>query len=320
MSRRKLTNTITNDVLSIEIIKTIDYKYDKLSRLTSLDSISMLQYSAELGIIRNTFICEKCEASMFLTANKRVIDKFFWFCNRCKNGKSIRNASFFEGLKKPLFFYFKFFYCWAKEDFLGDISYELEVNKNTAGHLAFLLRERIEEYIFSEQVQLGGINEEGESIIVEIDESVFFRRKFNRGRFREHIWVLGLLERGSKKVVLIPIPDRSASTLHPLIEQYVLPGSTIITDCWAAYGRLGQNEFFTHLTVNHSINFLNPDDSNVHTQNIENLWLHAKKKIRKMFGTNSNLLAGYLFEFCFRKRFEKRKMFNNLLLMIRRLI
>ena len=54
-----------------------------------------------------------------------------------------------------------------------------------------------------------------------------------------------------------------------------------------------------HESVNHSLSFVSPDDQRVHTQNIENCWLHAKTKLKMQFGTQKHLLQGYLYEFMF---------------------
>jgi hypothetical protein len=86
-----------------------------------------------------------------------------------------------------------------------------------------------------------------------------------------------MIERRSSKRVMVPVSDRSAATLLPIIRRYCLPGTTIISDCWAAYNALAQDINFEYLRVNHSINFSDPDNNIIHTQNIENCWLHAKK-------------------------------------------
>ena len=73
---------------------------------------------------------------------------------------------------------------------------------------------------------------------------------------REGQWVLGGVERDSnpRRFFFIPVDRRNAATLLPIIQEYILPGTRIITDCWAAYnGLVGLG--YVHDSVNHSINF-----------------------------------------------------------------
>jgi transposase-like protein len=60
---------------------------------------------------------------------------------------------------------------------------------------------------------------------VEIDESKFGKRKYNRGRVRDGQWVFGGCERGSDKAFMVIVTDRTAATLLPLIQRYILPGT-----------------------------------------------------------------------------------------------
>ena len=64
----------------------------------------------------------------------------------------------------------------------------------------------------------------GPGTIVEVDESVFYKTKYHVGRVREHTLVFGMVQRGTNHLMLVPVPDRSAATLMPIIEQYIAPG------------------------------------------------------------------------------------------------
>ena len=63
---------------------------------------------------------------------------------------------------------------------------------------------------------------------------------------------------------------------------------------------------------------MSPDDPSINTQNIESLWSHANKKLKEQYGTHSDLLEGYLYEFIVRKKVKIKKLnfFNEFLLII----
>ena len=99
------------------------------------------------------------------------------------------------------------------------------------------------------------------------------------------------------------VPDRTAATLLPLIQQHVLPGTTVHSDEWRAYNRVQQlPNVSSHGTVNHSVNFVDPQ-TGVHTQAIESYWARVKHKFKKMKGVDGDHLSGYLDEFMWRERF-----------------
>ncbi|KAJ8944617.1 hypothetical protein NQ314_009436, partial [Rhamnusium bicolor] len=120
----------------------------------------------------------------------------------------------------------------------------------------------------------------GEGKIVEIDEAKRGKRKYNKGRYLEGQWVFGGIERRSRKFFLVAVEDRSAGTLVDIIKNKIAPGTTIYSDCcdcWRAYDSLGENQY-KHLTVNHSVNSVDPD-TGTHTQNIERLWVEVRKLV-----------------------------------------
>lgn len=95
------------------------------------------------------------------------------------------------------------------------------------------------------------------------------------------------------------VEDRSAETLIPIIKEHVLPGTTIISDCWKAYARL-EEEGYVHQTVNHSKEFVNKE-TGAHTNTIESTWRAVKTSLPK-HGTVKSLYDTYFVEYIFRKR------------------
>lgn len=159
------------------------------------------------------------------------------------------------------------------------------------------------DYFLQNPVQIGG-----PGTIVEIDESLFARRKYNRGRWVVQKWVFGGWDRDAKVGFLVYVQNRSANTLIPIIQQYILPGTTIYSDCWPAYNQL--NELgYDHRVVNHSRNFVDPQ-TGVCTNGIEGMWSRAKSKFKAMNGTSRVLIAEYLSEFMWTQRFPGNKFAN----------
>jgi hypothetical protein len=68
-------------------------------------------------------------------------------------------------------------------------------------------------------------------------------------------------------------------TLLNIIYNHVLPGTTIHSDCWAAYNHIQNlDRQYHHRTVNHSLTFVAPDGT--HTNSIESTWNGAKRQFK----------------------------------------
>ena len=93
---------------------------------------------------------------------------------------------------------------------------------------------------------------------------------------------------------------RNKQVLIPIIKQFILPGSTIISDWWKAYNSLKNSSEFTHYRINHSENFVSPKDQTVHTQTIERLWRDLKEWVKKP-GIRPIYLTQYIGRYLFLK-------------------
>ncbi|XP_018368673.1 PREDICTED: uncharacterized protein LOC108764789 [Trachymyrmex cornetzi] len=137
--------------------------------------------------------------------------------------------------------------------------------------------------------------------IVQIDEAKIGKRKYNCDRLIKGQWIFGGYEQGSKKMFIVPVEDRTETTLLPVIKEWILPGTTIVSDCWKSYDCLN-NEGFQHLTVNHSYNFVDPE-TGAHTQHIEHVWREVRGNIPR-YGRREYHFEGYLAEFLFKRAYD----------------
>jgi len=111
--------------------------------------------------------------------------------------------------------------------FEGIVSWDTIVNYNN------YFRLECRNWLLSQQVQLGGLDNNGQPTYVEVDETYFFHRKYHRGHRRRGSWVVGLVERSTGRCWLEAVARRNAATLEQIITDHVLPGT--VTDAWAGY-------------------------------------------------------------------------------------
>ena len=161
------------------------------------------------------------------------------------------------------------------------------------------------EHFVRNPVRIGGVGR-----TVEIDESAFVRRKYNVGRQVRTQWVFGGLDTTTNEGFLVAVNKRDAATLLPIIQNYIRPGTTVVSDLWGAYNTVA-NLGYQHLTVNHSINFVDPV-THATTNHVESMWARAKLRNKKECGTHRTLLTSYLLEFMWRQQYGKDP-FQNLL-------
>ena len=191
-----------------------------------------------------------------------------------------------------------------------------EVSTKTVTDFKFQIRQLLAEHVKIYPQEIGGIDEEGNRIIVEIDETKLGKRKYHRGKRVEGVWVFGGVERTpQRRVFCMSVENRTAQTLMPLIYKYIKPGSIIHSDCWRAYNGIEGEvppEFesvcpidpeYTHKTVNHSIGY--KADNGTHTNTIEGTWLGLKINVPYRARTK-DFVDGYTIEFVWRRQWENR--------------
>lgn len=268
------------------------------------------EWLVELGLLHGRQECDTCQGQMKLNGNRLAK---IWICHRraCRNGnskpkKGYLNGTFFEGSTIPIKKIFQLSYYWAHS--LGTQEhqeFETEISHPTVVQWHQYFRDVCAQHIVQNPQQIGGPNE-----IVEIDETCLSKRKYNRGRLmRPNQWMFGGIQRGTRRAFMQLVDRRDAATLLPIIQQFVLPGTTIMSDLWRAYGGIqGLPQGYQHLTVNHSINFVDPN-TGAHTQSIESTWNRFKSKVKKSHGLNTSSqerYTDYLQEFMWRQLFGQR--------------
>ncbi|CAF1629088.1 unnamed protein product [Didymodactylos carnosus] len=279
---------------------------------TCTDTIeNTIQFAQTLGLlpVLPPTPCPNGHDNWYLGKYSRSIDKYQWRCREknCKLTRSLRDGTFFSNSKLELQQILDLMYYWSQGvdtyDFL-----QRQCNfgsKSTIADWKNFLRDVCAEHFLRHPAEIGGVGH-----VVEIDESSWTKRKFNRGRVIKNQWVFGGIDRDTRECFAVLVERRDAATLLPIIQQHVRPGTTILSDEWRAYHSLQNGPGgYIHQTVNHSLHFVDPV-TGVHTQNIENMWMCAKQKKKRMMGMHVSLLDTYLMEFMWRRRFPERPLEN----------
>lgn len=53
-------------------------------------------------------------------------------------------------------------------------------------------------------------------------------------------------------------------------------------------------KMYENHTIIHKRNFVDPENMDVHSQSVENLWMGVKRKLCRQFGTSEDLFPTYL--------------------------
>lgn len=268
------------------------------SMLKSQDQL--LAWLRSKGIIRKDAICTKCGFSMAHVKRAEAPEGYIWQCGttRCnKRRVSVRHGSIFSKSKLPISKILNVIYEWAKGGLGIDIAVDVGIGRKAVIEWEMVSRRLILERMESSEQMIGG-----ETSIVEIDETLVARRKFNVGRAVKQQWLFGGIVRGSNPPIFFMelVPDRTRETLEGVLKRRVHPGSLIMHDGWRSYMRLSESKF-VHTAINHKHNFVDPKDNTVHTQSVESMWSRLKMFFRR-FGLRNRLhLDDYLVEFMFRE-------------------
>lgn len=88
---------------------------------------------------------------------------------------------------------------------------------------------------------------------VEINRSLFGCWCKYRGDPRGglKVWILGMVERATKRIILYPVDARDEATLMPFIERHVEKGTTIYTEGCRAYSSLNERGYKISLWSTH---------------------------------------------------------------------
>ena len=246
--------------------------------------------------------CPNCQGQMSLK-----IDRKAYRCGKkeCRKEVSIFKGSFFEKCKIPCCDVMNLAYLWLCGASYTTLLSATQHSPNTVTSFLKYFNQLVGESLQEETTQIGGLDEAGNAIEVELDESKIAKRKYHRGHRIEGAWILGGVERTfARRLFVVRVPDRSTRTISQVIDRFVKPGSRILTDQRKGYAYLRNESMYSHETVNHSLFFKDPV-TNTHTNTIEGTWAAIKAKIPKR-NRSGDKVDEHLLSFIWRRQNSTR--------------
>jgi hypothetical protein len=140
------------------------------------DKASSIQFLQQRGVLNNPRMCSNNHVMIMTLSDKH--DR--WRCSRrqCRENIPVRRNTWMEGSKLSFRQVTLFLYCWSKK--LTSIKFcesELDISKCAVIDWNMYLREVCADTLIRNPIIIGGPN-----TTVEIDESLFTRRKNHMGR------------------------------------------------------------------------------------------------------------------------------------------
>jgi hypothetical protein len=262
-----------------------------------------IEYSISTNLLKFVRKCT-CEAELKLEPDLRQKLGFRFRCSKsrkdCRLSFSLLHGTWFAASNLLIRDQILAIYCFALELNNFQLSGMLGISEvNTAVDWNAYFRDICTIYLLETNTgKIGGIG-----LKVEVDESKIFKNKNNNGRLlraqETNEWVVGGICRETKETFFCIVPNRDQHTILTVLRENVHEGTHIISDMWRGYLNLSENGFI-HSTVNHSQNFISPNDNEIHTQSIERCWRGAKENIPKSSSYESR--GSYLQVYSFKRK------------------
>ena len=222
----------------------------------------------------NGAVCPKCKAGDRITARKDG----YYRCNACKVDFTIRTGTIFERSHVPLhkWLYAMYLLVTARK---GISSMQLAKEIGIRQPTAWFLLSRLRDACGHDLNKLRGIVEVDEIYIGGKEQNKHMRqRMYGDAGIPSKTPVVGMRERGGRTKAVV-VENNGSQILETTIRENVEAGSTIHTDEWIGYRRVGQS--YNHRRVHHAL--CHYSRNGVTTNGIESVFAVMRRGIHGVY-------------------------------------
>jgi transposase len=260
------------------------------------DNDACIEHLKEQRFPGGIAFCGKCRQEQ---KHHRIKGRPVYACDVCLTQISPMAGTIFEHSSTSLRLWYYAMYLMASTR-CGISAKQIQRETGVTYKTAWRMFRQIRSLLSDSDMQL-----EGEA--VEMDEMYYGgTSKGHSGRpmrgDKQKTPVIGIVERTSKrgvgKVRAVATPDVTAERVLGIVREHILPESTVFTDEYVIYDRVG-GRVKDHRRINHSSKVCVMGD--VHTNTIEGFWSLVKRGIGGVYHqVSQKYLQSYLDEYSFR--------------------
>jgi len=260
------------------------------------DDAACLEHLMQQRFPGNVTYCDKCQQEH---KHYRINGRPVYSCDHCGTQISPMAGTIFEHSSTSLRLWYYAMYLMASTR-CGISAKQIQRETGVTYKTAWRMFRQIRSLLSETDMQLEGS-------AVEMDEMYYGgKRKGQSGRpmrgDKKKSPVIGMVERSTPerigRVKALATPDVTTNQVLGLVREYVLPESTVFTDEYPVYDRLGAR-VNQHKRINHSAKVYVIGD--VHTNTIEGFWSLVKRGIGGVYHqVSQKYLQTYLDEYSFR--------------------
>jgi transposase-like protein len=246
--------------------------------------------------------CPKCDKTRTFKRYETTQQRQSWTCTACGHHIHPTAGTIFHKSSTSLHLWFYAIYLMSSTRCgisAKHLEREIGVNYKTALRMLRLIRT---ELMAQDDTPLSGNVEADETFVGGKPRESYRREVARRGwNMQTAYWdrkavVFGAVERGGR-IRAVVVPTSRGAVVQNKTREFVLEGSTLFTDEYRGYDKLGGT--YRHHRINHSARIY--VDGDVHTQTIEGFWGLVKNGLRGTYhAVSQKHLPTYLNEFVWR--------------------
>ncbi|MFZ3262914.1 MAG: IS1595 family transposase [Terriglobales bacterium] len=275
------------------------------------DDAACLEHLKEQRFPGGITYCEKCQQDR---KHYKITGRPVYSCDHCGTQISPMAGTIFEHSSTSLVLWYYAMYLMASTR-CGISAKQIQRETGVTYKTAWRMFRQIRSLLSETDMQLEGS-------AVEMDETYYGGTR--KGKFgrpmrgdKKKSPVIGIVERSTGtrigRVKALATPDVTAERVLGIVHEHVLPKSTVFTDEYRIYDRVG-GRVKEHKRVNHTAKVYVLGD--VHTNTIEGFWSLVKRGIGGVYhAVSQEYLQSYLDEYSFRynRRDQGNLIFTSLL-------